>query len=238
MSGLSHGVGDITDKGNCQQFTNAVSPYPTHRALLLALDDWVSDGKKPPKSEIPEHGDRVFAVPVPGSQVGFVPQDKLGWPDIPGVTYTGVITTRYFLDFGPDLDIGIISNYPPSVVGRPAYPIFVSKVDKDGNEKAGVRLPPVEAPVATTTGWALRDAAHGGNDGCESDGQHIPFLTTKAERKAAEDPRHSLEERYKSHAGYVKAVRKAAENLEKRGFLLPADVQVYVDEAETSSVLQ
>ena len=112
-------------------------------------------------------------------------------------------------------DDGIISNYPPSLAGRPAYPIFVSKVDQDGNEVAGIRLPPVAAPVATTTGWALRRAGFSENEGCESDGQHIPFMTTKEERLAVGDPRRSLEERYKDHDGYVKAVKKAAEKLGK-----------------------
>src|SRR5262249_31839253 len=157
---------------------NPVSPYRAHRALLIALDRWVSDGSKPPKSQVPEGGHRVFAVTVPGSQVGFVPQADLGWPSIPGVNYTGVITTRYVLDIGPDFDSGILSNYPPSVAGRPAYPIFVSKVDADGNEIAGVRLPGVEAPIATTTGWALRATATGGPDGCEANGQFIPFQRT------------------------------------------------------------
>jgi hypothetical protein len=98
-------------------------------------------------------------------------------------------------------------------------------------------LPPVEAPVATTTGWALRRAGFGENDGSESDGQHIPFKTTKAERLAAGDPRLSLEERYQDHNGYVKAVTKAAQKLEKQRFLLPADVQLYIEEAQASSVL-
>jgi hypothetical protein len=111
-------------------------------------------------------------------------------------------------------------------------------VDQDGNEVAGVRMPPVEAPVATTTGWALRRAGFGENDGCESDGQHIPFKATKAERLAVGDPRASLEERYKNHDGYVKAVTKAAQNLGKRRFLLPADVQTYIDEAAASAVLR
>ena len=177
-------------------------------------------------------------MPRPGFQTGVVPQAALGWPTIPGVTYNGLITTRYLLDFGPMLDEGIMSNYPPSVVGRPAYPIFVSKVDQDGNEVAGIRLPPVEAPIATTTGWALRRAGFGENDGCESDGQHIPFTTTKAERLAVGDPRRSLEERYKNHDGYVKAVTKAAQNLAKRRFLLPADVQTYINEAAASAVLR
>ncbi len=239
MSGLSHGVGDITNRGVCQQFTNAVSPYRAHRALLVVLDEWVSHGTKPPKSQVPRHANNTaFAVPQDGSQTGVVPQEELGWPTIPGLTYNGLITTRYFLDFGPDFDDGILSNYPPSVAGRPAYPIFVSKVDEDGNEVAGIRLPPVEAPVATTTGWALRRAGFSENEGCESDGQHIPFATTKAERLAAGDPRKSLEERYKNHKGYVKAVRKAAEKLEKKRFLLPEDVQRYIDEAQASDVLQ
>ena len=115
---------------------------------------------------------------------------------------------------------------------------MLQKVDQDGNEVAGIRTPPVAAPVATTTGWALRRAGFGENDGCESDGQHIPFKTTKAERLAAGDPRRSLEERYKNHEGYVKAVTKAAKDLGKRRFLLPADVQGYIDEAEGSSVLR
>ena len=238
MSGLSHGVGDVTSKSTCQQFLNPTSPYRAHRALLVALDDWVSNGAKPPKSEIPQGGERVFAVTVPGAQTGVVPQNDLGWPTIPGVTYTGVITTRYFLDFGPDFAEGILTNYPPSLAGRPAYPIFVSKVDEDGNEKAGVRLPPVEAPIATTTGWGIRALATGGPDGCEANGQFIPFKTTKAERQAAGDPRKSLEERYKNHDGYVKEVAKAAKKLEKDGFLLAEDVQRYVDEAEASSVLK
>ena len=86
-----------------------------------------------------------------------------------------MITTRYLLDFGPTLDKGIVANYPPSLAGRTAYPIFVSKVDQDGNEVAGIRLPPVEAPIATTTGWALRRDGFGENDGCEANGQHIAF---------------------------------------------------------------
>ena len=238
LSGLSHGVGDITDRKECRQFTNGVSPYAAHRALLVALDEWVSQGIAPPESQVPRRASNAaVAVPRPGSQTGFVPQAELGWPTIPGVTYSGLITTRYLLDFGPDFDSGILSNYPPSVDGRPAYPIFVSKVDEDGNEVAGIRLPPVEASIATTTGWALRRAGFSENEGGESNGQHIPFKTTKAERLAAGDPRLSLEERYQDHAGYVKAVTEAARKLEKQRFLLPADVEMYIKEAQASNVL-
>jgi hypothetical protein len=180
----------------------------------------------------------VQAVHRPGFQTGTVPQDALGWPTIPGVNYTGVITTRYFLDFGATLDKGIVAKYPASLAGRAAYPIFVSKVDRDGNEVAGIRLPPVEAPIATTTGWALRRAGFGENDGCEANGQHIAFKATKADRMEVGDPRLSLEERYRNHDGYVAAVQKAAEKLEQQRLLLPADVQLYVERARASNVLR
>ena len=141
------------------------------------------------------------------------------------------------LDFGPMLSQGIIVRYPPALSGRTAYPHFVSKVDQDGNEVAGIRLPPVAAPIATTTGWALRRDGFGGNEGCEANGQHIPFTPTKAARMAAGDPRLSLEERYGTHDGYVTAVARAAEKLEQQRLLLRADVQVYIDQARRSSVL-
>jgi len=226
--------------GSCQQYLNPTRPFPALRALLTALDQWVTHGTEPPKSEVPRQSENtaVMAVPRPGYQTGVVPQEKLGWPTIPGVTYTGLITTRYHLDFGPKLDKGIISTYPTSVVGRPVYPIFVSKVDQDGNEAAGIRLPPVEAAIATTTGWALRRTGFGENDGCEASGQHIPFKTTKAERLAAGDPRLSLEERYTNHEGYVRKVAEAAQKLEKQRFLLPADVQLYIEQAQASDVLR
>jgi hypothetical protein len=240
ISGLSHGVGNVNSMGTCQHPLNPTSPFPALRALLVALDQWVTQGTEPPKSQVPRRtdGTMVQAVHRPGFQTGTVPQEALGWPTIPGVNYTGVITTRYFLDFGATLDKGVVSKYPASLAGRAAYPIFVSKVDRDGNEVAGIRLPPVEAPIATTTGWALRRAGFGENDGCEANGQHIAFKTTKAERMEAGDPRLSLEERYKSHDGYVAAVQKAAEKLEHQRLLLPADVQLYVERARASNVLR
>ena len=240
ISGLSHGVGSATSKRFCQQFLNPTDPYPVLRALLIALDQWVTQGIEPPPSQVPRRTDNtmVQAEPRPGFQTGIVPQKSLGWPAIPNVTYTGLITTRHYLDFGPQLDKGIVSNYPPVLDGRPAYPVFVSKVDQDGNEVAGIRLPPVEAPIATTTGWALRRDAFGENDGCEANGQHVAFATTKAERAASGDPRLSLEERYGTHDGYVTAVTKAAEKLQQQRLLLPADAQRYVESARASNVLK
>ncbi|KAA9355312.1 alpha/beta hydrolase domain-containing protein [Larkinella humicola] len=239
VSGAQHGTGNATTGGICQQVQNPTNAEPLLRALFMALDDWVTKGIKPPDSEVPRrsNGTAVVAIPRAGSQTGVIPQADLGWPTIPGVTYTGLITTRYQLDFITSFAQGSVGNYPPSVANRPTYANFVSKVDQDGNEIAGIRLPPVAVPVATTTGWALRRTGFGENEGCEGAGQYIPFKVTKAERASANDPRLSLQERYQTHAGYVEAVRKAAQNLAKRRLLLAEDVQQYVKTAEESTVL-
>lgn len=237
LSSVEHTVaGSPPTPGTCAQIRNTTNPNPALRAMFVNLEHWVEHGRRPPRSEVPERGNSVYSIPQ-SDGVGVVPQRALGFPSIPGVTYTGVITVRHLFNFGPQFDDGIMTINPPDFSG-PVYPSFVSRVDHDGNEIAGVRLPPVEAPIATTTGWGLRAAAFGGPDGCESFGQWIPFVKTKAERIAAGDPRRSLEERYKNHDGYVRAVEKAAEKLERKRFLLPEDVERYIDEAEASTVLQ
>jgi len=240
VSGTQHGTGNANSCGLCQQFQNPTAAEPLLRALLVALDDWVTKGIQPPASEVPwrSKGTAAVARVQSGSPTGVVPQAALGWPTIPDVTYTGLVTTRYQLDFGASFRQGVMTNFPPSLNGRPAYVNFVSKVDRDGNEIAGIRLPPVAVPVATTTGWALRRAEFGENDGCEGSGQYIPFKMTRAERLAAKDPRRSVQERYQTHAQYVEAVRQAARKLANQRFLLADDVEQYVRAAEASDVLK
>jgi hypothetical protein len=239
IAGAQHSRGSSV-RGLCQQSQNPTDAAPAMRALFVALDQWVTDGVAPPESRVPRvsDGTAVFAEPRPASVTGVVPQAKLGFPSIPGVTYTGVVTTRRLFDFGPSFDEGIVTSVAPTFVGRPTYPSFVSKTDDDGNEVAGIRLPPVAAPVATTTGWALRRAEFGLDDGCEGAGQSIPLARTDAERRQVNDPRLSLEERYGTHAGYVRAVADAARNLRSERLLLDRDVERYIDEAESSDVLR
>jgi hypothetical protein len=118
------------------------------------------------------------------------------------------------------------------------YTFTVSQPARYGNDFQTLGFNEDEQGRPAIDGWALRAPAFGGPDGCESFGQWIPFKKTRAERLAIGDPRLSLEERYKNHDSYVKEVGKAADALEKRRLLLPADVQRYIDEAQASSVPQ
>jgi hypothetical protein len=241
LSGLEHTVAGspANSAGICAQFRNNTDPTPALRALFVALDQWV-DGTAPPPSMIPRNSDgtAVFTMTTANSPlgIGVVQQAALGWPNIPNVQYTGLVTVRNLFDFGPQADAGILARQPPVATGK-VYPSFVSRVDADGNEIAGIRLPPVAAPVATTTGWGLRAAAFGGPDGCEASGQMIPFATTATQRALSGDPRRSLVERYGNRAGYVAAVTAAATALRERRLLLDADMQAYVANAQASTLL-
>ena len=73
---------------------------------------------------------------------------------------------------------------------------------------------------------------------CDYVGGMIPFAKTRAERLASGDPRLSLEERYGTHAGYVQAVAKAAARAVAANFLLKADADALIAEADASNVLK
>jgi hypothetical protein len=150
-------------------------------------------------------------------------------------------------DWGPKYDhseaSGIPTNAPPPI--RHVIKTLVPRVDKDGNELGGVPTVQRDAPLGTYLGWNIT-AGPGdvGYDGrpfhagqvCNYVGGMVPFFKTKAQRLAAGDPRLSLEERYGTHAGYVAAVTKAANNAYQKGYLLAADRDALIQQAIDSDV--
>ncbi|HMG57933.1 MAG TPA: alpha/beta hydrolase domain-containing protein, partial [Kofleriaceae bacterium] len=219
--------------GICEQGRNPLSPAAGLRALLVDLDDWISHGAAPPATRLP----RRFN----GTLVPSLPQSGVGFPAIPGVRYTGAMSTGDLFDFGHRFDDGILDfathngTIVSPVVGSP-YPVFVPRTDPDGNDAAGVRFPDVAVPLATYTGYGFRATGFAGPDLCDAFGQAIPFAKTAAQRAAAGDPRPSLEERYPSHQGYVDQVRAAAEALAADRFLLQEDVDRFVQAAQASPI--
>src|SRR5262249_32153471 len=119
------------------------------------------------------------------------------------------------------LKVNDITAQPPTEGA--AYPVFVGRVDADGNDISGLRLPDIEAPVATYLGWNFRRADNAPGELCGTTGSYIPFAKTKDERLAAKDPRLSLEERYPTQAVYVDAVSKSANKLVQDRLMLQED---------------
>ena len=106
------------------------------------------------------------------------------------------------------------------------------QVDADGNDLDGIRSVFVQVPIGTYTGWNLFNRSFFEDGICTLQGSFIPFARTKAERLAAGDRRLSIEERYPTKETYVAAVKKAADNLVARRYLLPDDAMGLVSQAE------
>ncbi len=225
LASLPHGDGiPSSGPGICQQDRNPLVANAVMRALLVALDRWVTSGAEPPPSRLPRHADGTLTSPA---------QQDTGFPRIPGVIYNARMHTGDLLDFGPDAARGITTTWPPTLLGSP-YPVVVPKADADGNTVAGIRLPDIAAPTATYTGWNLR--RNPPEEGCDHAGMYLPFAATRAERLARGDPRPSLEERYPDHASYVAAVTRATTALRDQGLLLDEDASRYIEAAQASSV--
>jgi len=222
IAGTQHGghAGSTAAPGPCANPRNPHSSGPALRALLVALEQWVTKGVAPPESRVPSIAQKTardasdVKMPVvkgfalaPGANVIGPPVD---WIDPPGSGKQVYMTAS-----------------APQVYGT-----RVSAVDADGNELAGIRLPDITAPLATYTGWNVYKAQPG--ELCDRDGSYVPFARTKAEREAAGDPRPSVAERYGTRAAYVAKVKAAADDLVRERLLLPDDAAAYVKAAEAS----
>jgi len=185
---------------------NLLDYAPLNRALLVALDEWVSRGTPPPASRYPRSSDGTLVPPI---------QKQQGFPDIPGVSYPRFINELNELDY---------SQQPPRPIPGHNYTLLVPKLDADGNETTGIRLPDVAVPSGTRTGWNIRDAGFA-QGAVMVVGSYLPFAATAKERIAKGDPRPSFEERYRSREHFVEAVRRAASDLQKERLLLAEDVE-------------
>jgi hypothetical protein len=223
VAGAQHLGGGPTDRGICQHPRNPLDDRPlVLRALLAALDQWVSAGKRPPESRYPRIAD--------GTLVDLATFRKM-FPRIPGVSLPTGYYMPFRLDFGPRwLTEGIADCVPPRV--GPAYRTLVPAVDADGNEVAGIRLPDVAVPLATYTGWNLRAAGHGAEGMLAPyHGSYLVFARTRDQRLKSGDPRPSVLERYPTREVYLARMMQAALQLRHDGFLLDEDVVAILNTA-------
>jgi hypothetical protein len=216
-------------RGICANPGNVAYQGPTARALLVALDAWADKGITPPKSEVPDVRNHTLVS---------LAQARAAFPDIPGVQFPQFLNEMRVLDYGPEFGPkgGRLTILPP-VLGA-SYKILVPQVDEDGMNIAGIRPMEIRVPIATLTGWNIRAPGFRAPNLCGLSGSYIALPRTKAERLASGDPRKSLEERYKDHDGYVKAVEKGAKKLMNDGFLLEEDAERFIQAAESSDVLK
>ena len=225
FSGTQHGPASGLAINNLTGFmSNSNSYYDSWRALQIALERWVLEGKKPPKSQYPTLRKKTLA-----------PAPAIGWHELPGLKYRGVLNELYVRDFGEAFDekmmTGVLARRPVIYTDK-KYTVLVPEVNADDNETGGLYTLTMRVPLGTYTGWSLRKPGYGEGDLAVLEGMYIPFARTKAERLAGGDPRLSLQERYGTPAHYVQLVRKAAKKMVRKRLLTPADAQRAGEEAE------
>ena len=206
LAGTKHGAGSFPASDNGGQFKENTNDYRwAQRGLLAALDAWTRNGTAPPPSTHPNLKDGTL-----------VAHKDMRFPALPGVQQPTFVPGGYRAD--------VPSPYS-------AMPFLLPKVDVDGNEVSGIRLPIVSVPLATLTGWQFRSPRVGAPSTLIAmAGAYIEFPKTKADRERTKDPRLSITERYGSRAEYMKRVREAATKLADQRFILREDIDPITEE--------
>lgn len=206
LAGTKHGAGSFPPSNGGGQFPENTNDYRwAQKGLLAALDAWARLGTEPPPSTHPNLTDGTL-----------VAHKDFRFPALPGVQQPTFVPGGYRAD--------VPAPYS-------ALPFLVPKVDADGSDAAGIRLPIVSVPLATLTGWNFRSPQIGAPSTLIAmAGSYIALPKTKADRERTKDPRLSIAERYGSKAEYVKRVREAATKLADQRFVLREDIQPITDE--------
>ena len=188
----------------CRDPANPVQPFPYYRAAFDAMVRWVRDGTAPPATRAPSIADGTAVT---------VAQQGEGYPAIPDRPYNDTISELGVRDF---------SVLPPKESAE-KYPLFVPKLDRDGNLAAGIVVPDVAVPLSTM-GKGIRGPGFAEGDLCGVNGSSIAFPWTEAERQASGDSRLSIEERYPGgQAQFADQYGQAVDALVAERYLLPED---------------
>lgn len=207
IAGAQHGPAEFPPAAptNVQLRQNPTDYWWVLRSLLVSMDRWLREGIDPPASAYPtlREGTLIAAA-------------KVAFPTIPGVHSPTALWGGHRM---PN------PLAPGNGAAGTALPFLVPQVDADGNERAGVRLPEVQVPLATYTGWNFRNAASGGTDTIRPlTGSYIPFARTRADRITSRGPRRAIAERYPTQDAYMAKIHAASAALVKNRYILADDV--------------
>ena len=216
LSGTQHGSGalpqtdtfEIGEERGGHGF-NVVDYSPLTRAALVHLDRWIADGTEPPPSAHPRIAD--------GTAVSRAEVLKHFAASGPVTLDPERLSRVRTIDLGPDAGKGV-GRYPSREGAE--YSAYVSAIDADGNELAGVRLPDISSPVATHTGWNPRHETNG------APGLAAHFVGITHFWSAEEITR-----RYPTRDAYEQAVTADAQILVESARILPEDKSLAIANA-------
>jgi hypothetical protein len=201
VAGQGHVAGPFppTHEEGAQQPVNPNNIVWLRHGFTAALDAWTRFGTPPPPSRIPKIADGTL-----------VPVEKLNSAAFRGVASPKFAYNAYKIDLGIE---------PPPVHGT--YVNLVPQVGPDGNELAGVRVPELQVPVATYTGWNLRTPDAGFPD------YRASFLGAYLAW-----PKEDVLARYKTRDEYFARFTDAALALVRDRFLVADDLPAILERGE------
>ena len=230
FSGTQHGAGYLGEETvvvgggahevNGRYTFNVVDYRPLLRAALINLDLWVQQGIEPPLSKNPSIDNGTAILPSEFMEA---------FTMVPGIENPSLNKLWGIREIQEDEHFQLGIGFYPVIEGR-RYQNYVANIDSDGNELGGIRLPDLEVPVGTHTGWNLRHPDSGSPDDIiPMKGISVAFANTKANKEKNQDPRRSLEERYESREKYSELVRISAKKLVDQKYLLNDDIEIVLE---------
>ena len=214
FAGTSHGAAAFPPTALVRgaPMANPVSANASFIALRLAMHRWVADGAAPPSSVYPKFGDGTLTQAT-----------DIQFPLVPGMGSPSVVSAG-----------GRVRNpqWPDGAGEGTTLPLPVPRVDDDGNDLGGIRMPDIAVPLGTATGWVFRPVAMGApHDFYLLRGAWVPFARTKLQRAVTKDPRFSIEERYASKEEYLAKVNSVLQKLIEQRFLQSTDLEPQLKQA-------
>jgi hypothetical protein len=228
VNGARHGTPGRGGRGDTQtseHMMNQLDPRPVGRALLVALNEWVSKDINPPPSRVPRIDQRqLLSAADHRDKFPAIPDYRIGSLDFPGLRHPGVNLRPPRVDYGPRFWKEGIQDYVPPKTYGPRFVTLVPAIDADGNPIGGIRLPRLSIPLGTNQAFNPRRETAGSSTYLKAfESSFWPFALTRDERTRNNDGRPSIEERYVSRDDYVQKITRAAKLLVEERFLLKED---------------
>ncbi len=222
-AGVGSGVFTQPAAGATCRFGNSTVPMgEVERALVPALEAWVVRNTAPPASSYPTVAAGTAVLPTMAA-VGFPDLSAISVPN--GATATP-LALSVPLARPSQVFVTDASTAAPAVDVTQAPTVLVPRVDANGNETGGLRMPEIVAPLATFTGWNVRGEGHAAGESCASSGSAVPLAVSAATR-APGDPRAALSDLYSGRADYLARFGASVDALAAGGYLDPLDAVAY-----------
>jgi Alpha/beta hydrolase domain len=185
---------------------NHLLTTPLYRAVLELTRRWVVEGDPPPASRRPRAHD--------GTAVSRTEAPRL-FGEMTGLAAPS--------------ETDLVSLESPSGAksrSRNTSVIWVSGLDQDANEVAGIRHPELAVPLATHTGWNLI-ASEGPQWATFASitGNSVPFPPSHDPSGPSKDRRRSISARYRGIREFLSRLEASAAELAAEGFLLTEDIE-------------